>query len=87
MGQDPHPDVLLVVAFAVSSGPGGRSVRASTEPPPQPTASGFRSVHPFPLRLRGEVIGAMNIFGTDVGGLDAAESLDTTAEMASANGP
>ena len=37
---------------------------------PHATASGFRSVHAFPLRLRGEVIGAMNVFGTDVGGFD-----------------
>lgn len=32
---------------------------------PHATAAGFRSVHAFPLRLRNEVIGAMNVFGTD----------------------
>lgn len=41
---------------------------------PQATASGFRSVHAFPLRLRADVIGAMNIFGHDVGGLDANDT-------------
>lgn len=40
---------------------------------PQATASGFRSVHAFPLRLRGDVIGAMNIFGGDAGGLNDAD--------------
>jgi transcriptional regulator with GAF, ATPase, and Fis domain len=40
---------------------------------PQATASGFRSVHAFPLRLRGDVIGAMNVFGTSVGGLNEAD--------------
>ena len=43
---------------------------------PQATAAGFRSVHAFPLRLRGDVIGAMNVFGTDTGGLD-----DTDAQI------
>jgi hypothetical protein len=41
---------------------------------PQATASGFRSVHAFPLRLRDDVIGAMNIFGRDVGGLDESDA-------------
>jgi transcriptional regulator with GAF, ATPase, and Fis domain len=40
---------------------------------PHATAAGFRSVHAFPLRLRSEVIGALNLFGTDVGALDAAD--------------
>jgi len=37
-------------------------------------AAGFRSVHAFPMRVRREVIGALNIFGTTVGGeLDEAD--------------
>jgi GAF domain-containing protein len=32
---------------------------------PQAAEAGFRSVHAFPLRLRNEVIGALNVFGTD----------------------
>ena len=40
---------------------------------PRAATSGFRSVHAFPLRLRGDVIGAMNVFGTDVGGFDDAD--------------
>jgi GAF domain-containing protein len=31
---------------------------------PKATAAGYRAVHAFPLRLRGEVIGALNLFGT-----------------------
>jgi GAF domain-containing protein len=34
---------------------------------PRATADGFRSVHAFPLRLRTEVIGALNVFGDDAG--------------------
>jgi len=35
---------------------------------PQATAAGFQSVHAFPLRLRNQVIGAMNVFGRTRGG-------------------
>jgi GAF domain-containing protein len=36
--------------------------------------AGFRSVHAFPMRVRREVIGALNVFGSTVGGtLDAAD--------------
>jgi transcriptional regulator with GAF, ATPase, and Fis domain len=37
---------------------------------PRAVAAGFRSVHAFPLRLRQDVIGALNLFGTDVGQMD-----------------
>ncbi|MEU7875977.1 GAF and ANTAR domain-containing protein [Dactylosporangium sp. NPDC049140] len=42
-------------------------------------AVGYRSVHAFPLRLRSEVIGAMGVFGTDVGDFD-----DTDAQIVQA---
>jgi GAF domain-containing protein len=32
---------------------------------PRAIAAGFRSVHAFPLRLRTQVIGALNVFGAD----------------------
>jgi GAF domain-containing protein len=35
---------------------------------PRASKAGFRSVHAFPLRLRSEVIGALNIFGSTTGG-------------------
>ena len=36
--------------------------------------AGFRSVHAFPLRVRREVIGALNVFGSTIGGtLDGAD--------------
>jgi GAF domain-containing protein len=35
---------------------------------PRAAAAGFRAVHAFPLSLRREVIGALNVFGTEVGG-------------------
>jgi GAF domain-containing protein len=37
-------------------------------------AEGYRSVHAFPLRLRGERIGALNLFSVDVGSLNEAEA-------------
>ena len=36
----------------------------------QALASGVRSVHAFPMRLRDQVIGALNVFGADVRSLD-----------------
>jgi len=46
---------------------------------PRATAAGFRSVHAIPLRLRVEVIGAMGVFGTDVGRLEVADVQMTQA--------
>lgn len=40
---------------------------------PRATAAGFRSVHAFPLRLRSEVIGALNLFGSDIGVFDSTD--------------
>jgi GAF domain-containing protein len=34
---------------------------------PHATAAGFRTVHAFPLRLRSQAIGALNVFGADAG--------------------
>jgi len=34
---------------------------------PRATAAGYHSVHAFPLRLRHEVIGALNVFGSEPG--------------------
>jgi GAF domain-containing protein len=40
---------------------------------PRAVSTGFRSVHAFPLRLRTDVIGALNVFSPDVGRMEAAD--------------
>jgi GAF domain-containing protein len=40
---------------------------------PHAAQLGFRSVHALPLRLRTRVIGALNLFGADTGGLDPSD--------------
>ena len=37
---------------------------------PRAVEAGFRSVHAFPLRLRSDVIGALNLFGDDAGQME-----------------
>lgn len=41
---------------------------------PRAVAAGYRSVHAFPLRLRHEVIGVLNVFATAPGYLDAEDT-------------
>ena len=40
---------------------------------PRAVAAGYKAVHAFPMRLRGQVIGAMNMFGTHTGSMDEAD--------------
>ena len=40
---------------------------------PRAVAAGYRSVHAFPLRLRNETYGALNLFGTDTGQMDSTD--------------
>ena len=42
---------------------------------PRAVEAGFRSVHAFPLRLRKDVIGALNLFGDDVGQMEEKDAL------------
>ena len=61
---------------------GGRWPRFAAEA----LAAGFRSVHALPLRLRGTVIGALNLFYTEPGtmpqaDLDAAQALADVATI------
>ena len=41
---------------------------------PRAVAAGYRSVHAFPLRLRDQVIGALNLFGDDPGDVDPSDA-------------
>ncbi|HEY6647247.1 MAG TPA: GAF and ANTAR domain-containing protein [Mycobacterium sp.] len=54
-----HPVINVDLGAA-----GGRWPRFA----PRATALGFQAVHAFPLRLRQQVIGAMNVFGATKGG-------------------
>ena len=47
--------------------PGGglRALADSSRPPP--IQRGFRSVHAMPMRVRGETVGAMNLFRSEPG--------------------
>ncbi len=46
--------------------------------------AGFRSVHAFPLRLRGDIIGALNLFGADKGRMAESDAhiMQTLADVA-----
>jgi GAF domain-containing protein len=40
---------------------------------PRAVAAGYRSVHAFPLRLRNQSLGALNLFSSDTGRMDATD--------------
>ncbi|MGA8993383.1 MAG: GAF and ANTAR domain-containing protein [Nocardioidaceae bacterium] len=40
---------------------------------PHAVSAGYRAVHDFPMRLRGEVIGALNLFSASAGEMDATD--------------
>ena len=46
---------------------------------PRALEAGFRSVHALPMRLRGQTIGALNLFRVAEGGLDEADVLAAQA--------
>ncbi|MEV6970353.1 GAF and ANTAR domain-containing protein [Hamadaea sp. NPDC051192] len=49
---------------------------------PRAVQAGFQSVHAFPLRLRAERIGAMNVFSSDVGGRLADSDVEIVQALA-----
>jgi GAF domain-containing protein len=49
---------------------------------PHATGAGFSSVHAFPLRLRSEVIGALNVFGATEGGRLEADDMPLVQALA-----
>jgi len=49
---------------------------------PRATAAGFHSVHAFPLRLRSQVIGALNVFGREPGPSLAAADVPIVQALA-----
>ncbi len=59
-----------VAIFAPDIGHDGRRWPSFTS---RVTAAGFESVYALPMRLRGDVIGALNVFGRQVGGLEEAD--------------
>jgi GAF domain-containing protein len=46
---------------------------------PRALAAGFRSVHALPMRLRGQTIGALNLFRSDAGELDPEDVIAAQA--------
>lgn len=58
--------VISVGDIELSGGPWPAFQRAALQ-------QGFRSVHATPMRLRGQVLGAMNLFGVQVGELNAPD--------------
>jgi GAF domain-containing protein len=49
---------------------------------PRATEAGFRSVHAFPLRLREQVVGALNVFGDTKGGNLAGSDVPIVQSLA-----